>query len=66
LKEAGVWKAEHEAHHQKAVKRQETLAAAWDKYVKGNPPEDKAQFSKGWLAARKAALTSVGMDPIFE
>ena len=29
LKEAGVWKAEHEAHNQKLVKRQDTLAAAW-------------------------------------
>ena len=29
LKEAGVWKAEHEAHNQKLLKRQETLAAAW-------------------------------------
>jgi TRAP transporter TAXI family solute receptor len=66
LKEAGVWKAEHEAHNQKLVKRQDTLAAAWDKYVKNNPPEDKDAFTKGWMSARKSALAAVGMDPVFE
>jgi TRAP transporter TAXI family solute receptor len=66
LKEAGVWKAEHEAHNQKLIKRQDTLAAAWDKFVKSNPPEDKDAFTKGWMAARKAALAGAGMDPVFE
>jgi TRAP transporter TAXI family solute receptor len=66
IKEAGVWKPEHEAHNQKLLKRQATLAAAWGTYLKGNPPEEKAAFTKGWIAARKAALTKAGMDPIFE
>jgi TRAP transporter TAXI family solute receptor len=66
LKEAGVWKAEHEAHNQKLLKRQDTLAAAWDKFVKSNPPEDKDGFTKSWMSARKAALAGVGMDPVFE
>ena len=66
LKEAGVWKAEHEAHNQKLLKRQDTLAAAWDAFLKSNPPEDKDAFTKGWMGARKAALAEVGMDPVFE
>jgi TRAP transporter TAXI family solute receptor len=66
LKEAGAWKAEHEAYNQKLVKRQDTLAAAWDKFVKSNPPDDKDAFTKGWMEARKAALTGAGMDPVFE
>jgi TRAP transporter TAXI family solute receptor len=66
LKEAGVWKSEHEAHNQKLVKRQDTLVAAWDKFVKSNPPEDKDAFTKGWMSARKSALAAVGMDPVFE
>ena len=66
LKEAGAWKPEHEAHNQQLLKRQATLASAWTSYLKGNPPEDKAEFSKGWLKARKAALSAAGMDPIFE
>jgi TRAP transporter TAXI family solute receptor len=66
FKEAGVWQAEHEAHNQNLLKRQATLAAAWSAYVKGNPPDDKDAFSKGWMAARKSALSAAGMDPIFE
>jgi TRAP transporter TAXI family solute receptor len=64
LKEAGAWKAEHEAHNQGLLKRQATLAAAWSAYLKTNPAEDG--FQKGWLAARKDALTKAGMDPIFD
>ncbi len=66
LKEAGAWNLEHEAHNQKLLKRQETLANAWGAFLKSNPPEDKVAFTKGWSAARKAALTAAGMDPIFE
>jgi TRAP transporter TAXI family solute receptor len=66
LKEAGTWKNEHEAYNQKLLKRQETLASAWADFVKTNPPDDKDAFAKGWMAARKAALTKAGMDPIFE
>ncbi len=66
LREAGVWKAEHEAHNQKLLKRQETLASSWAEYLKSNPSDDKDTFTKNWMAARKAALAKVGMDPIFE
>jgi TRAP transporter TAXI family solute receptor len=66
LKEAGAWKAEHETYNQNLVKRQDALAKAWDAFLKANPPEDKAAFTKGWLGARKAALAAAGMDPIFD
>ena len=66
LKEAGAWKAEHEAHNQKLLKRQETLVAAWAAFLKTSPPDDKDAFAKGWSAARKTALTGAGMDPVFE
>ena len=66
LKEAGAWKAEHEAHNQKLLKRQDTLASAWAAFMKNSPPDDKEAFAKGWSAARKAALTGAGMDPVFE
>ncbi|HKX38259.1 MAG TPA: TAXI family TRAP transporter solute-binding subunit [Burkholderiales bacterium] len=66
LKEAGVWKAEHEAHNRELLKRQQTLAAAWSGYLKSNPPEDTDAFRKGWLKARGAALEKAGMDPIFD
>jgi TRAP transporter TAXI family solute receptor len=66
LKEAGAWKAEHDAYNQKLVKRQDTLASAWTAYLTTNPPDDKAAFSKGWMAARKAALEGAGMAAVFE
>ena len=66
LKEAGAWKADHEAYNQKLLKRQETLAAAWGTFIKGNPPDDKDAFTRAWMAARKTALTGAGMNPIFE
>jgi TRAP transporter TAXI family solute receptor len=66
LKEAGAWKAEHEAHNQKLLKRQQVLASAWSAFLKGNPPDDKDAFTKAWMAARKSALMSAGMDAIFE
>jgi TRAP transporter TAXI family solute receptor len=66
LTEAGAWKPEHEAHNQKLLKRQETLANAWATFLKTNPSDDKTAFTAGWMTARKAALAAVGMDPIFE
>jgi len=65
-REAGVWKAEHDAHNQKALKRQEILAGAWSAFLKTNPPEDAAAFRKGWMAARGDALKKAGLDTIFE
>jgi len=66
FKEAGVWKPEHEAHQQTALKRQAALGGAWAGYLKTNPPEDKAAFSKGWLAARAAALSKAGLPTVFD
>jgi TRAP transporter TAXI family solute receptor len=66
FKEEGVWKAEHDAHQQKALARQATLAAAWTAYLKTNPPEDRDAMRKGWMAARAAALGKAGFDTIFE
>jgi hypothetical protein len=66
LKEAGVWKAEHEAHNQGLLKRQQILASAWSAHLKSNPPGDAAAFRKGWMSARGAALKKGGMDAIFE
>jgi TRAP transporter TAXI family solute receptor len=65
-KEAGVWKADHEAHNQALLKRQQVLTDAWTAYLKTNPSDDKATFGKGWIAARAAALRKAGLPVIFE
>jgi TRAP transporter TAXI family solute receptor len=66
FKEAGVWKADHEAHQAALVKRQGVLEAAWNGLVKANPPEDKDAFYKAWQTVRASALRKAGMDVIFE
>jgi TRAP transporter TAXI family solute receptor len=66
FKEAGVWTAEHEAHNQRLIKRQDTLASAWAAHLKANPPEDKDAFLKAWMSARAAALKQIGQDVVFE
>ena len=66
LKEAGVWKAQHDAYNQKLVKRQEVLATAWNGLTKANPPDDKDAFQKAWQTVRAAALRKADFEVIFE
>jgi hypothetical protein len=66
LKEAGVWTDAAQKHNDMLVKRQDALGAAWTAFLKTSPPEDKAAFTKAWMAARKAALAKAGMDAVFE
>jgi TRAP transporter TAXI family solute receptor len=65
FKEAGIWKADDEAHNEGLLKRQAVLTAAWADLLKTNPPADKTAFRDTWMAARKAALVKAGLDPIF-
>jgi len=64
LRESGIWKAEHDAYNDALLKRQALLVSTWADFIKTNPSE--ANFRKDWMAARKAALTTAGMDVIFE
>jgi TRAP transporter TAXI family solute receptor len=66
FREAGVWKPEHEAHNEAALKRQAALGAAWSAYLGTNPPEAADAFRKGWMAARADALKKAGFEAIFE
>jgi len=65
FRESGVWKPEHEAHQQAALKRQQVLADAWAAYMKTNPAEGDG-LRKGWMAARADALKKAGFETIFE
>jgi hypothetical protein len=66
LREAGAWTEAAEVHNQALLKRQETLAKAWDAFAKANPPADAEAYGKAWTAKRKEALVAAGMDPIFD
>jgi TRAP transporter TAXI family solute receptor len=63
FKEKGLWKAEHDAHNAGLLKRQDTLAAAWEAFKKDAPKDDKA-FAAGWAKARAEALKKAGMEPV--
>ena len=65
FKESGVWKPEHEAYNQRALKRQDTLAAAWKAFQARNPPDDAEALRKAWTIVRSDTLTKAGFDPIF-
>lgn len=62
-KERGVWTADHQKHNDALIKRQDTLAAAWNAY-KAKAPSDSAEFAKGWMKARANALKSAGMEVV--
>ena len=66
LKEAGAWTDTAQKHNDALLKRQQTLASAWDAFTKTNPPGDADAFRKAWMTARKDALTKAGMDPVYE
>lgn len=64
-KEIGHWTEDMQAHQDRLVKRQETLARAWDEYTAGDPPSDDEAFRKGWMQARVEALEAQDMNPVF-
>jgi hypothetical protein len=66
LKEAGNWSESDEAHNQGLIKRQKVLADAWKAFLKGNPSDDKEEFRKAWMGARKKALEAAKLDVVFE
>jgi TRAP transporter TAXI family solute receptor len=63
FKEAGVWKAEHQAHNDRLIARQATLAEAWKAFTATKPAEDG--FEAAWMKARAEALDKAGFDPVF-
>jgi len=58
FKEKGVWTAEHDAHNNTLLKRQDVLASAWAKMDKSM--DDKA-FVAAWQTARVSALETAGL-----
>ncbi|WP_300302420.1 TAXI family TRAP transporter solute-binding subunit [Ferrovibrio sp.] len=61
LKEAGIWKPEHQAWQEKALKRHAALQAAWKDMI-GKAPAKTAELpelQKLWDARRAEVLTSL-------
>lgn len=66
LKEAGVWTDEGQKNNDTLIARQKVLADAWTAYLKTNPADDKEAFRKGWMEARRTALTKAGQPVGFD
>lgn len=66
LKEAGVWTDEGQKNNDTLIARQKVLAEAWAAYLKTNPSDDKDAFRKGWMEARRTALTKAGQPVGFD
>ena len=64
-KELGVWDVGMQSHNDMLVERQEILARAWKDFLAGHSGDDDAAFKAAWMKARASALTSAGMDPVF-
>ena len=66
IREAGVWKPEHEAHQTVMVKRQRVLGEAWTSYIASASTMGEEKFRIGWSAARAEALKKAGLEVYFE
>ncbi len=62
-KEIGAWTAEHEANNQALLKRQDVLAAAWEKAMAMKLDGDA--HLAAWKKIRAEALDAAGMDVPF-
>jgi TRAP transporter TAXI family solute receptor len=60
-KEKGLWTDEAQAHNDKLIERQKTVAKAWAS-MKG---KDGEGFKAEWMKVRAEALTKAGLDPIW-
>ena len=64
-KEAGIWKPEYQEVHERNLKRQEVIQAAWKKHQETGP-EDENAYERAWMKIRYDALMEAGLPPIME
>lgn len=58
FKEQGVWTADHQAHTDNLLKRQDVLMKTWESSGKGKDYD-------AWMKARAAALQAAGFEPVW-
>lgn len=68
FKEKGVWTADHERHNRELVRRQEVLAAAWDRALDEAQKQKvaTAKFADLWMKIRTEELRKAGLEPYWE
>jgi TRAP transporter TAXI family solute receptor len=62
LRESELWTDGAQKHNDALVKRQEVLGAAWQTFLKANPPDDRDQFRTAWMRVRAEALAKAGLE----
>lgn len=65
LREAGIWKGEHDRHNEALLRRQQVLQAAWRGFI-GTAPTEAEAFVAAWLRARAEALRAANLPVVFE
>ena len=63
LREIGRWNAELDAHNAELLRRQDVLAAAWNRF-KASAPSAPEAFERAWLATRAEALDAADLPPV--
>ena len=64
FKEQGLWTEDDEQRNAELLRRQDILAAAWEKMSGMNVAE--ADFEAEWMKLRAASLTDAGLHVVFE
>ncbi len=64
-KEVGIWKPEYQEVHERNLKRQEVINAAWAQHLKTGS-QDETEYEVQWMKVRYEALKQAGLNPIME
>jgi TRAP transporter TAXI family solute receptor len=59
--EIGEWTADHQAHNDALIARQQVLQEAWDELE----AEDPENWEEAWAEHRRAALAEAGLEVVF-
>ncbi len=62
-KEIGAWSDELQKHNDELIRRQDTLATAWNDLAAQDVADDK--WLETWGKARREALEAAGFNPVF-
>lgn len=63
LREIGEWTAEHDAHNDNLLKRQDVLAAAWEEFIATDVAD--ADFQDAWMKLRAQRLNDAGFEAVY-
>jgi TRAP transporter TAXI family solute receptor len=66
FREQGLWRSEHQAHHDQLLERQRVLRQAWDALQRAPSPDRDPVDEAAWLRARADALRKAGLDVLWD